>query len=277
MLPRLLERAMAADRRQHHRPLPCVGRRRRRTLASTKTAPFSFDASICSTYAGATGGARRRTSVSALPPRSRRDGDAMATFRLDRLRLRGTAALAAPKARAAAGGGRAMRLIPRAPRAEDERERVLGTRSAPPTQRELDGAGLHIARATGESARGPRSAWITPRHGRGRRAARRGQSQRNAANNSNTSPSYRERRSVETALARRRMLDRLTMSRHARRERRGAPVADLRADRSDLPTQDETTASRARAACAGVVAVLLTPAARGDGRHVARRDHADRL
>ena len=149
----------------------------------------------------------------------------MATFRLDRLlRLRGQLRSLRQLELQQAEDAR-VRLVRERHALEDERERVLEDTLHATERGELDGAGLHIARAY-EAALDGRAQRVDQLRvtAEGHVAARReavAAERREERKLEHLAERYRERLEVEAALAAERMLDELTMSRHARENGEG--------------------------------------------------------
>lgn len=144
----------------------------------------------------------------------------MATFRLDRLlRLRGQLRSLRQLELQQAEDAR-VRLVGERHALEDERQRVLEDTLRATQRGELDGGGLHLARAY-EHALVQRAQDVDRRtitaaqHVVARRDAVAAE-RREERKLEHLADRYRERLEVEQALAAERMLDELTMSRHAR-------------------------------------------------------------
>lgn len=149
----------------------------------------------------------------------------MATFRLDRLlRLRGQLRSLRQLELQQAEEAR-VRLVRERHALENERERVLEDTLRATERGELDGAGLHIARAY-EAALDERAQRVdrlratAEGHVTARREAVAAE-RREERKLEHLADRYRERLEVEAALAAERMLDELTMSRHARENGEG--------------------------------------------------------
>jgi flagellar export protein FliJ len=144
----------------------------------------------------------------------------MATFRLDRLlRLRGQLRSLRQLELQQAEDAR-VKLVHERYALEDERQRVLEDTLRATQRGELDGGGLHLARAY-EHALDQRTQQVEQRTvvATGHVAVRRdavAAERREERKLEHLAERYRERLEVEQALAAERMLDELTMSRHAR-------------------------------------------------------------
>lgn len=149
----------------------------------------------------------------------------MATFRLERLlRLRGQLRSLRQLELQQAEDAR-VRLVRERHALEDERETVLEDTLRATERGELDGAGLHLARAY-EAALDDRARRVEEhrRTAEVQVAARRdavAAERREERKLEHLADRYRERLEVEAALAAERMLDELTMSRHARENGEG--------------------------------------------------------
>ena len=149
----------------------------------------------------------------------------MATFRLERLlRLRGQLRSLRQLELQQAEDAR-VRLVRERHALETERDTVLENTLRATERGELDGAGLHLARAY-EAALDDRARRVEAhrRTAEVHVAARRdavAAERREERKLEHLADRYRERLEVEAALAAERMLDELTMSRHARENGEG--------------------------------------------------------
>jgi flagellar export protein FliJ len=150
----------------------------------------------------------------------------MASFRLERLlRLRGQLRSLRQLELQQAEDAR-VRLVRERQALDSERARVLEDTLRATERGELDGAGLHLARAY-ESALDERAQRVDQRrvsaeaHVAARRTAVAAE-RREERKLEHLAERHRERLEVETALAAERMLDELTMSRHARENGEGS-------------------------------------------------------
>lgn len=150
----------------------------------------------------------------------------MATFRLDRLlRLRGQLRSLRQLELQLAEETR-VRLVKERRALQAERQTVLEDTLRATERGELDGAGLHLARAY-EAALDERARRVDERRitAEGQVAARRdavAAERREERKLEHLAERHRERLEVEAALAAERMLDELTMSRHARENGEGS-------------------------------------------------------
>jgi flagellar export protein FliJ len=144
----------------------------------------------------------------------------MATFRLDRLlRLRGQLRSLRQLELQQAEGAR-VRLVDERLALQAERQRVLEETLRATQRGELDGAGLHLARAyehalDQRTQRVEQHTVVATQHVAKRRNAVAAE-RREERKLEHLAERYRERLEIEQALAAERMLDELTMSRHAR-------------------------------------------------------------
>lgn len=144
----------------------------------------------------------------------------MATFRLDRLlRLRGQLRSLRQLELQQAEDAR-VRLVHERHALQGERQRVLEETLSATQRGELDGGGLHVARAyehalVQRTQECDRRTITATQHVAARRDAVAAQ-RREERKLEHLAERYRERLEIEQALAAERMLDELTMSRHAR-------------------------------------------------------------